>query len=146
MMYMYIDGDNIGLKIEKSFMDNDEESLKSVNNDIKKITNDISQYLKSLGFQIIFSGADGIICKCLHADLVDISYYIKKVCAPYTFSIGAGTSLRNSFLALRYAKSMNKNTTSLFDGKTFSMPLEDPKQNNCSQATAKRSASEHTLT
>lgn len=130
MMYMYIDGDDIGLKIEKSFMDNDEESLKLVNNDIKKITNNISQYLKSLGFQIIFSGADGIICKCAHTDLVDISHYIKKICAPYTFSIGAGNSLRNCFLALRYAKSMNKNTTSFFDGNTFCMPIEDSEHNN----------------
>jgi hypothetical protein len=36
MQYVYIDGDDIGLKIEKSFMTNDEAELRVVNIEVDR--------------------------------------------------------------------------------------------------------------
>jgi hypothetical protein len=63
MIYINLDGDDIGLNIEKSFLENDEVSLKTINENIKQIVEIISLYLIKKGFKIIFSGADGIIGK-----------------------------------------------------------------------------------
>ncbi|MEH2298048.1 MAG: mCpol domain-containing protein [Nostoc sp.] len=111
MMYIILDGDDIGLKIEKSFMENDEVILKKINEDIKKIVDFISIYLVQERLEIIFSGADGIICKGHEVNIKNLSDFVKKECLPYTFSIGIGDTLKSSFLALRYAKSISKNVT-----------------------------------
>lgn len=111
MLYVILDGDDIGLKIEKSFMENDESSLKQVNEDIKRIVSFISNYFVEEGLEIIFAGADGIICKGDDINIKELSIFVKKECLPYTFSIGIGDTLKSAFMALRYAKSINKNVT-----------------------------------
>ncbi len=111
MMYIILDGDDIGLKIEKSIMENDAINLKQINEDIKKIVKILSLYLVNEGFEIIFDGADGIICKGDKINIINLSDFVKKKCLPYTFSIGVGDNLKKSFLALRYAKSISKNVT-----------------------------------
>lgn len=111
MIYIILDGDDIGLKIEKSFLEEDEVSLKRINEDIKEIGRILAIYLKERGFKIIFSGADGIIGKGDEIDIESLSKFVKKKCLPYTFSVGIGDNLKGSFLALRYAKSISKNVT-----------------------------------
>jgi GTP cyclohydrolase III len=109
MIYLYIDGDDIGLRIERTFMENDEVMLRQVNEDIQDIVRNISTYLQDTGFAIIFSGADGVICKGEQIDVEKLLYYINRVSADYTFSVGAGKTLQDAFLSLRYAKSLGKN-------------------------------------
>ncbi|NOU84247.1 mCpol domain-containing protein [Paenibacillus sp. LMG 31460] len=116
MMYAYIDGDDIGLKIEKSFMNNDEVSLQKINNDVKDAVNSISNQLIVNGFDIIFSGADGIICKKQNIGARDLFELIRKYSNDINFSMGVGPSLCDVFLALRYAKSNGKNTAALYNG------------------------------
>lgn|SRR5919199_5891439 len=111
MMYIILDGDDIGLKIEKSIMENDAVNLKRINEDIKKIVKLLSLYLVQEGFEIIFDGADGIIGKGDEINIKNLSEFVKEKCLPYTFSIGVGENLKKSFLALRYAKSISKNVT-----------------------------------
>jgi hypothetical protein len=118
MIYIILDGDDIGLKIERSFLENDEVSLKKINENIKQIVENISLNLISIGFEIIFSGADGIIGKGDKIDLEDFSKFVKENCLPYTFSIGIGDNLKGSFLALRYAKSISKNVLVVYATKS----------------------------
>lgn len=117
MIYIFLDGDDIGLKIERSFLEEDEVNLKQINEDIKEIVENISVYLIKRGVKIIFSGADGIIGKGDEIDIESLSKFVKNKCSPYTFSIGIGDNLKASFLALRYAKSISKNVTVLYETK-----------------------------
>ena len=117
MIYIILDGDDIGLKIEKSFLEEDEVSLKRINDDIKEIGEIISFYLEERGFEIIFSGADGLIGKGDEIDIESLSKFVKKKCLPYTFSVGIGDNLKGAFLALRYAKSISKNVTVVYTTK-----------------------------
>lgn len=109
MIYLYIDGDDIGLRIERTFMENDEVMLRQVNEDIQDLVRHISTYLQDIGFTIIFSGADGVICKGEQIDIEKLLHYIRRLSFDYTFSVGAGKTLQDAFLSLRYAKSLGKN-------------------------------------
>lgn len=118
MNYIYIDGDNIGLKIEQSFLNNDELELHKINSKIIDIIKSITDYLNSTNHNIIFSGADGIICKNENLDTLSIIKAIRSFSPEITFSIGIGNSLSDSYIALRYAKSLSKDVAvSLFNSK-----------------------------
>lgn len=115
MMYAYIDGDDIGLKIENSFMNNDEKNLKVINTEVKIIINAITEYLIDDGYEIIFDGADGIICRRSEVNLKKIQDFIRQNSCYLNFSIGVGSNLRDAYLALRYAKSSGKNIGAVFN-------------------------------
>jgi hypothetical protein len=117
MKYIYIDGDDIGLKIENSFMNNDEASLKEINNSVKMVIQKITLYLKEMNYEIIFSGADGIICKNDNVDVSNLLNFIRDLDYKLEFSIGVGMSLRDAYIALRYSKSNGKNIGTIFDKK-----------------------------
>lgn len=115
MQYVYIDGDDIGLKIEKSFMTNNEAELRVVNMEVDRAVSTISNQLKDRGFDIIFCGADGIICKKDKIDIEVLQSYISDLTFSIRFSVGIGNTLREAFLALRYAKSNGKNGIAILE-------------------------------
>jgi len=115
MMYAYIDGDDIGLRIENSFMDNNEENLKAINDCVKNAVNEITFTLTNLGYEIIFDGADGVICKSEKIDIHSLLNYVRQLSDKLTFSIGIGQDLRDSYIALRYAKSNGKNVAAVYN-------------------------------
>lgn len=116
-MYAYIDGDDIGLKIENSFMDNNEERLKNINESVKRTVEQVTSELESKGYEIIFGGADGIICKKNEINIKEILYYLRGISNELSFSMGVGSSLRDAFLALRYAKSSGKDIAALYQAE-----------------------------
>ncbi len=115
MQYVYIDGDDIGLKIEKSFMTNNEAELRVVNTEVDRAVSTISNQLKDRDFDIIFCGADGIICKKDKIDIEVLHSYISGLNFSIRFSVGIGNTLREAFLALRYAKSNGKNGIAILE-------------------------------
>jgi hypothetical protein len=114
-MYAYIDGDDIGLKIEKSFMNNNESSLQQINKQVLDSVLSITNQLVAEGYEIIFSGADGIICKREKLEVEPLFHLIKNCSREISFSMGVGPSLCDAFLALRYAKSNGKDTAAIHD-------------------------------
>ena len=119
MDYLYIDGDNIGLKIENSFLNNDESSLKFINNMVSDIISSITIFLKENRQEIIFSGADGIISKGFDIKIPELVDFIRQTNSVLTFSIGCGKNLREAYMALRYAKSLNKNIAVAMNNDNF---------------------------
>lgn len=115
MVYVYIDGDDIGLRIENSFLNNNEEALRNINNEVSSLVTSITNHLTSLHCEIIFSGADGIICKSNKLELHKLKAVINEISKEIKFSIGAGTTLRDSYIALRYAKSHGKDRVAIYD-------------------------------
>jgi GTP cyclohydrolase III len=109
MKYIYIDGDNIGLKIEQSFLNNDENTLSTTNLEVRDAVSKISSYLENKKQQIIFAGADGIIAKGQELEADRLLEVVRNIQPNLTFSIGIGVSLRSCYMALRYAKSFGKN-------------------------------------
>lgn len=116
MKYIYIDGDDIGLRIEKSLIANDVRGLNAINQAVNEAISRLTDYLASQNCQIIFSGADGIIFNTEDPHIKEIQSYISTIEKSITFSIGVGNSLREAFLALRHAKANGKNGVMILDG------------------------------
>ncbi|MBC5773145.1 mCpol domain-containing protein [Pontibacter sp. KCTC 32443] len=120
MTYIYIDGDNIGLKIEQSFLNNNEDELSVINLSVIKAIEQISSNLKTSGQVLLFAGADGVISKGNLLDIKKLLESIRAIDSDFTFSIGVGNSLRDCYIALRYAKSVGKNIAIDYsDGRSF---------------------------
>ena len=128
MIYIYLDGDDIGRKLTGCFLENNDNKLTQIIRDLDDILSQIRDYLKKQGFEIVFFAADGIACKGMDLEIENFAHYIKSIGqSQYTFSAGIGNSLQNSFFALEYAKAIGKNTTAMCeDGKVFRVVEIDP--------------------
>lgn len=124
MKFIYIDGDNIGLKIEQSFLNNDEKKLSEVNAMVTNAVQNISTYLLKTKQKIIFSGADGIIAKGNNINLSELLKVVRNADKNLTFSIGMGNTLNDSYIALRYAKSYNKNIAVILENENYKIVTE----------------------
>lgn len=111
MIYVAIDGDDIGGKLASSYLANRVESLKATKDLIDLKTRQISELLLSLGYDVLFCAADGVT-GALKADKIDTSSLYQKVALiggdDISFSVGVGNSLRESYVALLFAKSTGK--------------------------------------
>ena len=90
-----------------------------INQQVITIVAQITEYLSSHNQEIIFSGADGVICKGCNLEDIAVLTKIREISKEITFSIGSGNSLRDSYIALRYAKSINKNVAVRFENLEF---------------------------
>ena len=114
-MYAYLDGDDVGLKIEKGLLTNNETILRKTNAEVNSIIYELTGFLVGSNHEIIFSGADGIICKGEHIDIDRIHFFLHETKSSINFSIGIGPSLSDAFSALRFAKANGKNGTAVLN-------------------------------
>ena len=111
MIYITIDGDDIGQMITSSYLKNDLHELSKINRVVNEKTLLISKFLKEQGFNIIFCAADGVagFIDQIAIDKVFIFDSIKSLAEPeLSFSAGIGTTLQEAYIALLSAKSNGK--------------------------------------
>jgi len=121
--YISLDGDDIGNKIARGYLENDESKLSQIIQELNSILTQIHNYLNSAGFEMIFFAADGIACKGKYLEFENFAHFLKNIGRPtYTFSAGIGSDLQSSFFALKYAKSVGKDTIALCEkGNLFKL-------------------------
>ncbi|MFC4033745.1 mCpol domain-containing protein [Streptomyces polygonati] len=111
MPYAIIDGDDVGVKIEAHILANDVESFKKTS---ALITQSIESLVSELeitpGIDVISHGGDSILARVESSQTATISEILSAKQKPgqFTFSVGIGEDLRQSFIALRMAKSSGK--------------------------------------
>lgn len=111
MIYITIDGDDIGQMITSSYLKNDLHELSRINRVVNEKTLLISKFLKEQGFNIIFCAADGVagFIDQIAIDKVFIFDSIKSLAEPeLSFSAGIGSTLQEAYVALLSAKSNGK--------------------------------------
>ena len=114
-MYAYLDGDDIGLRIENGLLTNNEIILRETNSEVNSVVYELTEFLVGSNHQIIFSGADGIICKGENINIDMIHSFLHETKSSIRFSIGIGRSLSDAFSALRFAKANGKNGTAVLN-------------------------------
>ena len=62
-MYIGIDGDDIGAKIERCFLEDDEKGISFLSCAVQQAVSEISEAIQCLGFKIIFSTGDSILAR-----------------------------------------------------------------------------------
>ncbi|MDE4685865.1 mCpol domain-containing protein [Klebsiella pneumoniae] len=112
MIYVTIDGDDVGQKISASYLFNNVDELININDLVNFATLEISRILAGYGFEIIFRAADGV-AGMIDNDSIDLSAIFNNIqtisCDDITFSMGSGRTLKDSYVALITAKSNGKN-------------------------------------
>jgi hypothetical protein len=111
MVYVAIDGDDIGQKIAYCYLQNSPAALKEVNDTVQDKVKRLSLLLEGFGFKIIFCAADGVTAysDSMPMDYSKMSGNISKLAgSDITFSVGVGENLRESYIALQMAKSKGK--------------------------------------
>ena len=111
MIYITIDGDDIGQMITSSYLKNDLSELSRINRVVNEKTTLISDFLRLQGFSIIFCAADGVAGYSEDEVVDEITLFesIKSIAEPeLRFSAGMGATLQESYIALLSAKSGGK--------------------------------------
>lgn len=124
MMYIGIDGDDIGKKIERYLLESNENLVQEMSDTISLLINEITSYLKNEGASIIYSRGDNILCKYnndthhfkISIDIIDKLYdFLFNLDINITFSVGISDSLKDTYIALKYAKSIGKNCLVIYN-------------------------------
>ena len=103
--YISFDGDKVGAKLELLITLEDIEKMATFSKAISKATKNLEDILLTNGYKVIFSGGDNILC--FGKNDLDFFRELQKFfydATLITASIGIGSSVRKSFLALKYAK------------------------------------------
>ncbi|CQH27698.1 mCpol domain-containing protein [Yersinia enterocolitica] len=112
MIYVTIDGDDVGQKISASYLFNNVDELIKINELVNGATLEISDILAKNGFEVIFRAADGVAGR-IESDSIELNKIFNQIkvipCGNITFSMGSGRSLKDSYIALITAKSNGKN-------------------------------------
>ena len=109
MIYIALDGDDIGDSIRRYFLENDEINIAKKSKEVVAVTKKIRNYLEDLNFKIIFCAGDDILSKGESIDIKEFSNFLMQTQDTCTFSVGIGYTLEKTYIALRYAKSIGKN-------------------------------------
>lgn len=106
-MFLSIDGDRIGKILEQYILDEKLEELSYFSKNIKKDVNDFVDIIEENDGHVYMDGGDNLFAS-IENDYIDkIVKYVKEknMKNQYTFSIGLGSSVSDTYLALKYAKS-----------------------------------------
>lgn len=107
-IFIAIDGNNIGRKIEYLILDEKLEELQNFSNEISHRVRQISHAIESTGGKIFMSGGDNILAEISNTQtdfLIDVLK--KNQTDRFTFSMGIGNNTKMAYLALKCAKAMN---------------------------------------
>jgi len=108
MIYIGIDGDDIGRKLEICFFNNNEKLIQEISKSVENALNNISKFLQKKKMQIIFCSGDSLLCKGNEFNFRDLLDFIISN-NDISFSAGIGNTMFQTYAALKYAKITGKN-------------------------------------
>lgn len=109
-MYIAIDGNSTGKKIEKMILDNELEKLSKFSSEIQKIIQSISSNIVQHSGKIIMAGGDNILAEIPSSSYREFLSGIESLSLEdYTFSAAVSVSAQGAYLGLKYAKATNTN-------------------------------------
>ncbi len=110
MKYIGIDGDNIGDRLEFFLLESQEESIRSFSQEVELHLKKIWHALQQINAQMILCSGDSLLCKVEVIDAVLLRKAItSERTSGITFSAGIGETLKDAYIALKYAKASGKN-------------------------------------
>lgn len=115
MIYIAIDGDNIGASVERFVILEQREQLAAFATSIKYAVEDIADALRKAGATIIFTGGDSVLAECANASVYPAIRKVLSEDQPMRFSAGVGHSIREAYIALKMAKTSGKGCLVSFD-------------------------------
>lgn len=121
-IYYGIDGDKIGRKIETMFIKSEEENIKRFSELIDNAINRLEEIIIEKDGIIVFSGGDSILFK---GDFTDD--FCERLLEEFvritgcTASMGIGSSLTETFLSMKIAKTFGGGRVLKYNGGKFNV-------------------------
>ena len=108
-MYISIDGNDIGKRLEGLILSGELEELLDFSSKITCLIETIEQYIIKQGGKCFLRGGDNIFAYVTQDKVQVIVNYINSLTTEdILFSIGIGNDVLDAYLALKYAKSMKR--------------------------------------
>lgn len=124
-IYVAVDGNETGKHLEKYLLSNDLEMIRTLSSELNLQIERLRSFLAGAGGEILMCGGDNILAAVDDSIFMEIREMIPKLQeGEVHFSTGIGTSIRNAYLALKYAKALHAYEMS-FDGEAFYIPEQD---------------------
>ncbi len=122
-MYLIVDGDSVGYMMTNIYLSNDEDRLKYLTLKIDSMNQFMSESFVEMGAVILVCAADGLVSSFSSVeDITDILNVLMNASdSELSFSGGLGDSLKDAYLALKYAKSSGKKCLSTYSDNIFSV-------------------------
>ena len=117
-IYLAGDGDSIGAKVGQAMLHDDDEGLKAVSGKINQGQDLVSQWLASVGGEMISAGGDEFVAKIpAQADMNSLEQLRQQYSATVgaTLTIGTGSSMSEAGKALIYGKLNGKDQVKPYD-------------------------------
>lgn len=109
MIYVSIDGDSVGKKIEAYILKNQLEELREFNIKFSDMISKVEAIFEKYDSDIYLRGGDNILAKLPHENLPGLIEELKELLrtSQINFSMGVGKSVEACFLALKNAKAIH---------------------------------------
>jgi len=122
-MYIAIDGDEIGSRMEAYILECHEEMIKKYNMQVNQFLEIIKLYLIKKNIRVILDAGDSILGEGTIILEETIEFFRKNSKNDVTVSVGIGDSMRDSYIALKYAKATGKKRLITYREGIFSTVL-----------------------
>ena len=126
--FIAIDGDDVGKILEKYILLNDILAIREISSRIESILEQFENKLNSAfkddrEYSIILHGGDNVLFSVSDGNLKRalwlISNYFFSSKLVFTVSVGVAMSPRDSYVALKFAKSIGKNVIVSYENSSF---------------------------
>ncbi|MFF8641710.1 mCpol domain-containing protein [Streptomyces sp. NPDC015345] len=117
MLFAIVDGDDVGNKIESHLLANDVAGFVQTSKMISLTMETVAGSASRVpGVAVISTGGDSILLQLGEDSITRLTDALEVLQQPgqFTFSVGVGRTLRESFIALRMAKSSGKCRVSIY--------------------------------
>jgi hypothetical protein len=108
-IYISIDGDNIGKKIEKYILNEDLLGMKEFSYQIAQSIRTFERVIKETGGDVYISGGDNILAFVKDNYVNNIIQLVNELNSKktFSFSVGLAYTIQDVYLALKYCKSIS---------------------------------------
>ncbi len=106
-LYISIDGNNIGKRLEQYILSEQFDTLKSFSNRVTAAISDMSHFIIDNGGMVLMSGGDNLLATMPKDEFCSLKCFFDGIqYSDIAFAMGVGHNARASFLALKYAKAI----------------------------------------
>ena len=105
ILYVSIDGNNIGRELERLMLGERLEELKIFSETMLQTISKIVRHVEEIGGEVIMAGGDNVLARMSESNANELSRWVAKLKTDkISFSVGIGNNVKMAYLALKYAK------------------------------------------
>lgn len=116
MSYIAIDGDDTGRRLEGLIMSSAGEEVRSLSQRLETAVDDLRRFIERKDGEIVIAAGDSVLARLPESpELGELDELLSDY-SFISFSVGFGTTMRDAWIALKYAKTRKPAVVEFNDG------------------------------